>query len=280
MISWLFFLTVSHKKKTFWQSATLGQQWHTVLGVWAIKDNYIFKSLSLWEKVCKVTLPCLLVASAPQIDLQAFIKAASGCAGQGLLDGQLRACVRAWVCLCGPLWLYATVCMCVCVSLRLGHRLLPEVEFHSLLFHYSYKATARLHRVQSCKNFFFFFLRSSQPSSTPPPPLLSLSWLQLEWEWASVEMYFSPFWDFREKPSSTYPISNNFEYEPVLLQLETTTKWQLGGSSCFCFFVFFQTTSQLWSFHHVQSCLTFHKFAHCHVYHISWIEPISSFLYV
>lgn len=45
--------------------------------------------------------------------------------------------------------------LCVCVCMRRGPRLLPEVEFHSLLFHYSYKATARLHRVQSCKNFFF-----------------------------------------------------------------------------------------------------------------------------
>lgn len=48
-----------------------------------------------------------------------------------------------------------------------------------------------------------------------------------------MEMYFSPFWDFGEKLSWTYPISNNFEYEPVFLQLETTTKWQLGDPAVF-----------------------------------------------
>lgn len=54
-------------------------------------------------------------------------------------------------------WLAGQLCVCVraCVRLRLGPRLLPEVEFHKLPFHYSYKATTRLHRVQSCKNFFF-----------------------------------------------------------------------------------------------------------------------------
>lgn len=125
-----------------------------------------------------MTLPCLLVASAPQIDLQAFIKAASGYAGQRLLDGQMRVCASVCVSTRMTLWVAVTLCECVCVCLRLGPRLLPEVEFHSLLFHYSYKATAPLHRVQSCKNFFFPFF----PALSTAPPLLSLSWLQLEWE--------------------------------------------------------------------------------------------------
>lgn len=42
-----------------------------------------------------MTQPCLLVASAPQIDLQAFIKAARGLAGQRLL-GQPAVCVWSW----------------------------------------------------------------------------------------------------------------------------------------------------------------------------------------
>lgn len=62
-----------------------------------------------------MTLPCLLVASAPQIDLQAFIKAASGYAGQRLLDGQMRVC--AFVCTSTrmTLWVAVTLCECVCV---------------------------------------------------------------------------------------------------------------------------------------------------------------------
>lgn len=115
-----------------------------------------------------MTLPCLLVASAPQIDLQAFIKAASGYAGQRLLDGQLRVCVC--MCMSTSMSLWASVTLCDCVCLRLGPRLLPEAEFHSLLFHYSYKATARLHSAELQKS--FFLLLSSLPSSTPPPPSL------------------------------------------------------------------------------------------------------------
>lgn len=108
------------------------------------KNTSIFQSLRLWEKVCKVTLPCLLVASAPQIDLQAFIKAASGRAGlRNLGWPAARTCVSTSV--------WALWTPCDCVRLRRGPRLLPEVEFHSLLFHYSYKATALLRRVQSCK---------------------------------------------------------------------------------------------------------------------------------
>lgn len=61
--------------------------------------------------------------------------------------------------------------MCPCVCLRQGPRWLPEVEFHSLLFHYSYKATARLQSAELQKrifpsNFSFFSLTPSSFSSS------------------------------------------------------------------------------------------------------------------
>lgn len=90
-------------------------------------------------------------------------------------DSWMASCMNV----CEHEYVFVGLCdymqLCVCVCVKLGPRLLPEVELHSLLFHYSYKATARLHRVQSCKNFsffssfFFLSLRSSLPLSTPPP---------------------------------------------------------------------------------------------------------------
>lgn len=162
-----------------------------------------------------MTLPWFLVALALQIDLQAFIKAASGYAGKKLLDNQLHMCVRLntsmFVGLCYFMWL------CVCVCLRLGPRLLPEVEFHSLLFHYSYKATAPLHRVQSCKNFFPLL------SSLLGPPFLFFLFYGYSWNGTKhlcKLIFFSPFWDLRQKQSWTYHISNTFYINQYFFKLK------------------------------------------------------------
>lgn len=131
----------------WWHLAGKGSQF---LIVFTIKrNNYVFKNLSLWETVCKEILPCRLVALTPQIDLQAFIKAAAV-----VMQGRDSCMV---------------ICGCVCACVKSGSRLLPEVRFHSPLFHHSYKATAVLHSVQSCKNFFYIF-----PSLSHPPPFFSL----------------------------------------------------------------------------------------------------------
>lgn len=99
------------------------------------------------------------------------------------------------VCVCEHEYVFVGLCdfMQQYVCLRLGPRLLPEVEFHSLLFHYSYKATARLHRVQSCKNFFFPVPRCLRP------PLLLLFFFSLfhgySWNgnkhlWKCISLHF------------------------------------------------------------------------------------------
>lgn len=109
---------------------------------------------------------------------------------------QGRDCWRAsCVYVCEHEYVFEGLCdlMQLCVCLRLGPRLLPEVEFHSLLFHYSYKATARLHRVQSCKNFFF----SSAPRCLRPPLLLfffslfyGYSWNGNKHLWKCISLHF------------------------------------------------------------------------------------------
>lgn len=123
-----------------------------------------------------MTQPCLLVASAPQIDLQAFIKAASGYAGQRLLDGQLRVCVCVCVCECE----YVFVGLCDCVCLRLGSRLLPEVEFHRPAVSLQLQSNRTATQSAALQKAFSSVLLTAfvhLPSSS----FFSLSWLQLEW---------------------------------------------------------------------------------------------------
>lgn len=123
-------------------------------------------------------------------------------------------CVCVWTRVC--LWASVTLCDCVCVCLRLGPRLLPEVEFHSLLFHYSYKATAPLHRVQSCKNFFPCFPHCLvHPSSSFSFMVTVGMGLNICANW-----FFSPFWDLRQKQSWTYPISNTFYINQYFFKLK------------------------------------------------------------
>lgn len=100
-----------------------------------------------------MTLPCLLIA--PQKDLQAFIKL-----------GRAKAFGWPTVDMCMWVWLYK-LCTCVCVCLRRGPQWLPEVAFHSLLFHYSYKATAWLRSAALQKRIFpsNFLSFSHTPSS-------------------------------------------------------------------------------------------------------------------
>lgn len=75
----------------------------------AIKYIYVFRSETLWELFCKMTLPCLLIASAPRIDLQAFIKGLVVRQGRGLWVAHcIHVCVREHG--------YLSLCTCVCVS--------------------------------------------------------------------------------------------------------------------------------------------------------------------
>lgn len=66
--------------------------------------------------------------------------------------------------------------VCPHVCLRLGPRWLPEVEFHSLLFHYSYKATARLQSAALQKRIFpsNFPSFSLTPSSFSPSSVFTI----------------------------------------------------------------------------------------------------------
>lgn len=166
-----------------------------------------------------MTLPWFLVALALQIDLQAFIKAASGYAGKKLLDNQLHMCVRLntsmFVGLCYFMWL------CVCVCLRLGPRLLPEVEFHSLLFHYSYKATAPLHRVQSCKNFFPLL------SSLLGPPFLFFLFYGYSWNGTKhlcKLIFFFSILGFKAEAELNLSHFKHLLHKPIFLQVEIAFK--------------------------------------------------------
>lgn len=103
-----------------------------------------------------MTLPCDRAAPAPQIDLQAFIKAARGYAGQRSLGWS-----AAWMCVCvcacdsPPLYGSAHTRMCVCEEKGSA---ITSRSSTACRFITAFKATAQLHRVQSCKNFFFCLL--------------------------------------------------------------------------------------------------------------------------
>lgn len=96
----------------------------------------------------------------------------------------MASCMYVCVCVSVCDFIGACVCLCVCVWEEKGLDYFQK--FHSLPFHYSYKATTRLHRVQSCKNFFFCLLFPSPavlPPPPPPPSFLRLSFFSAGYSW-------------------------------------------------------------------------------------------------